>query len=375
MMGTLSPEAEALRVTAIGAVVLCLALSNPFAVAVADDAGWTPPRPADFPTRFDWVQLPSGEWLGGKLVALYDGTLEFDSEEMGLTRLDWDDLVELRTRQVLAVRPVSGPSAIGRVILQQGRVSVTRDGRTRVFRQSEVLTVAAGSPEERDYWSGEMSGNLNLQSGDSDSQHFNVRALAQRRTVVQRVSLEYIANYDKTDGIETQNNHRVSGDWDRFITDRFFWSPLFFEYYKDEPKNIRHRFTLGPAVGYQVIDNDSTSWVVSGGPAFTQTWFEQVLPGKDDSTRSAALLAKTRVDHELTGDVDLWFDYRFLYGSEETGGYSHRMEFGSSFDVFGDLDLRASYVWDFISDPVEDDAGNVPAQNDSRLLLGVGYTF
>jgi hypothetical protein len=374
-MSAIRPLAETLSVTRIGSVALCLAVSTPLAVALENDAGWTPPRPADFPTRFDWVQLPSGEWLGGELIALYDGILEFDSEEMGLTRLDWDDVVELRTTRVLAVRPVSGPSVIGRIIMQHGRLSVTRHERTRVFDQGEVLTVAAGSPRERDYWSGEMSGNLNFQSGDTDSQNLNVRALAQRRTVEQRISAEYIANYDKTEGIETQNNHRLSGDWDRFITDRFFWVPFFFEYYKDEPKNIQHRFTLGPAVGYQIIDSESTSWLASGGPAFTQTWFDQVMPGKDDSTRSAALLAKTRIDHELTGDIDLWFDYRFLYGSEETGGYSHRMEFGSSFDIYGDLDLRASYVWDFISDPVEDDAGNVPAQNDNRLLLGVGYTF
>lgn len=86
-------------------------------------------------------------------------------------------------------------------------------------------------------------------------------------------------------------------------------------------------------------------------------------------------MGSTRVDHELTGDVDLWYDYRFLLASGDTGGYSHRMEFGSSFAIFGDLDLRASYVWDYISDPGKDSEGSIPEKTDTQLLIGIGYSF
>jgi hypothetical protein len=51
------------------------------------------------------------------------------------------------------------------------------------------------------------------------------------------------------------------------------------------------------------------------------------------------------------------------------------MEFGASFDVVGDLDVRAAYVWGFISDPVKGNDGNTPEQSDTQLLLGVGYSF
>jgi len=246
---------------------------------------------------------------------------------------------------------------------------------TVVFEQNEVLTVTAGVADERNYWSGEVSGNLNTQSGNSESQTFSLRAFAQRRTAEQRITGEYIVNFDETDGEETKNNHRITGDWDRFVTDRLFWSPVSAEYYNDKFKNIKHRISLGPAIGYQLVDTAETSWRASGGPAYTQTWFEQVEPGNDDSKSSAAIFGGTRVDHELTSDIDLWYDYRFLLASQNIGGYSHRMELGSSLDVFGDLDLRASYVWDFISDPVEDQEGNRPKSNDTQFRLGVGYSF
>ncbi|MCP4993645.1 MAG: hypothetical protein GY934_07655 [Gammaproteobacteria bacterium] len=37
---------------------------------------WTPPPP----DNYDWIQLVSGEWLKGELIAMYEGTVEFDSE-------------------------------------------------------------------------------------------------------------------------------------------------------------------------------------------------------------------------------------------------------------------------------------------------------
>lgn len=362
------------RAVLVGLMALFVGVVTPVAFAQESKAGWIPPSPADLPTKFDWVQLPSGEWLGGELVALYDGTLEFDSDEMGLTKIDWEDVRELRTVQVLNVRPVSGASAVGRVVMNKGKMTVLGD-QTTVFTQGEILTLTAGIPKERNYWSGEASGNFNIESGNTDKQDFNVNVLAQRRTAEQRFTGEYIGNYDKTDGEETKNNHRVTGDWDRFITDRFFWKPIFAEYYRDKFQNIEHRITLGPGVGYQVIDTAKTSWRVSGGPAYTQTWFDEVAAGEDDNSSSAALVGKTRFDHELTDDIDLWYDYRFLVASQDTGGYSHRMEVGVAFDITGDLDLRASYIWDYVSDPVENSEGATPENTDTQLLLGVGYSF
>ena len=59
---------------------------------VSGDTGWSPNAPA-MPTEYDWVQLSSGEWLKGELISMYREELEFDSDELGLLVLDWDDVV------------------------------------------------------------------------------------------------------------------------------------------------------------------------------------------------------------------------------------------------------------------------------------------
>ncbi len=336
--------------------------------------GWLPPSPAEMPTEFDWVQLPSGEWLGGEVIVLYEDSLEFDSDEMGITKIDWEDVIELRSVQVLEVRPREGESVTGKVLVKEGKVTVMGD-QTVVFEQAEILAVTAGVPKEINFWSGEVSASANYQSGNTDKETFSGRATVQRRTVEQRMVFDYIGNYDETENEETENNHRLSADWDRFVTDRVFWSPVVAEYYKDKFQNIEHRITLGIALGYEIIDTSETEWRVSAGPAYTKTWFQDVPEGESDSEDSPAFQAKTRFDHELNDDIDIWYDYRALFTNEDTGKYTHRMETGIAYEIIDDFDVRVSWVWDYIAEPSEDENGEKPDESDTQLFFGIGYTF
>jgi hypothetical protein len=47
---------------------------------------FTPP-----PGDYSWVQLDTGEWLKGEIIALYDETLVFDSDHFGDLQIDLDD--------------------------------------------------------------------------------------------------------------------------------------------------------------------------------------------------------------------------------------------------------------------------------------------
>ncbi len=363
-------------VNLVGSVLTAIVLmwSGSTALAQEGETGGTPPSPAEMPTEFDWVQLPSGEWLGGEIKVLYEDSLEFDSDEMGLTKIDWEDVVELRSVRILEVRPIEGASVTGKILVKDGKITIMGDT-TTTFDQLEVLTMTAGVPKERNFWSGEASASANYQSGNTDKKTFNGHATVKRRTVEQRLIFDYIGNYDETESEETENNHRLTGKWDRFVTDRWFWSPIQAEYFKDKFQNIEHRITFGPAVGYQIIDNSKTEWWASIGPGYTKTWFEDVPPGESDSEDSFAAQAATRFDHELTDDIDIWTDYRALFANDDAGGYQHRLEAGFAYDIIGDLDLRVTWVWDHISEPTEDDDGNEPEKDDTQLLFGVGYSF
>ncbi len=367
------------RLEVLMPAVVLIVLSLGGSRVLAASEGWTPPAPerlpsGEMPNGFDWVKLPSGEWLGGEVKAFYEDELEFDSDELGIVKIDRDDIVELRTTQPLTVRPERGAVVTGQVLLKNGKVTVYGD-RTTTIDRDDILAVTAGLPRGRNYWSGDFSAGANYQSGNTEKETFNGHAMVMRRTVQRRLIFDYIGNYDETNGEEVENNHRFTANWDRFLTDRWFWSPLEFEYYKDKFLNIDHRVSYGITLGYDIIDTDKTTWSASLGPAYTKTWFEEVAAGENDEEDSPAAKGRTRFDHELTGDIDLWYDYRFLFANEETGGYMHRMELGATYEIIGDLDFRVSWVWDYISEPTANADGSTPDENDTQLQFGIGYTF
>jgi hypothetical protein len=66
---------------------------------------WAPP-----PDDFDWIQLKSGEWLKGRLKAMQERKLEFDSEKLDDLTFDWKDIRQLRSPRA---RSPSSPAKSG----------------------------------------------------------------------------------------------------------------------------------------------------------------------------------------------------------------------------------------------------------------------
>ena len=325
------------------------------------------------PEDFDWVRLPSDEWLKGAVKAMYDNELEFDSDELGIVSLDWNDIRELRSAGILQVRARGDRIATGRVILVDGALNILGAGAT--FRQDEIISLTAGEPRESNYWAVRISAGVTLRQGNTDQSDFHASASATRRTVLNRLRLDYMANYSETNDVETTNNHRAVFSWDRFITDRFFLRPAFGEYYRDPFQNLAHRIWIGTGLGWQIIDTPDESWEVFTGPAYQRTEFEEVEPGEDDYVGSAALVLGTFYERELTEWMDLNYEYRFQFTSARSGRYNHHMMGGLEIELTDSLDLELSLIWDRIQEPQPDANGVLPEQDDWRYVVGLGWEF
>lgn len=348
-----------------------LALALPTATPARAQLAW--PEGSPTPVEFDWVRLPSDEWLKGQAKAMYDNELEFDSDELGIVMLDWRDIKELRTAGILQVRAVGDRIATGQVVLEGGSMAIPGAGAT--FRQDEIISITAGEPREINYWAIKLSAGATVREGNSDQRDFYARARATRRTVENRVRIDYLANYAQTNDVEITNNHRATFSWDRFLTDRFFLRPVFGEYFRDPFQNLAHRVWLGTGVGWQIIDGGAKSWDVFTGPAYQATEFEEVEPGEEDSEGSAALVLGTFYEHELTDWIDFKYEYRFQLTSSDAGRYNHHMMAGLEIELTDSLDLDLSLIWDRIEEPQRDAAGVLPDQDDWRYVVGLGWEF
>lgn len=98
---------------------------------------WGPP--SALPEKFDWIQLTSGEWLKGDLKVLYDKKLEFDSDELDLLELDWEDVKQVRGHKLHSVR-FEGPPVVVVGILKiiDDKVFVTTEEKVLEFDRSRL---------------------------------------------------------------------------------------------------------------------------------------------------------------------------------------------------------------------------------------------
>jgi|SRR5688572_26902 len=350
---------------------ITMALSTPNAMAQTAPQVFQPAPPAA--DKFDWIQLKSGEWLKGELIALYDDSLEFDSAELDDLRFDWEDVRQVRTGRVVQVR-LKDRALAGRLVIDGNNLQVVGDT-TQQAERAELISITPAARRELSFWSGNVTLGFNLREGNSQQIEVNTIASARRRTVNTRIVLDYAANYNLTDDVTVTDNQRVNGGLDWFVTEHFFVRPIFVEYLRDPFQNFAQRWTIGAALGYQLVDTSRISWEVNAGPAYQLTKFDSVESGESNEEKTGALWAGTTYKNELTEDIDYTLDYRFLVVKPEAGRYTHHFLTGISIDSFGPLDFDFSFVWDRVQQPRADSSGLVPKKDDFRLILGLGFDF
>jgi len=240
---------------------------------------WGPP--SALPGKFDWIQLTSGEWLKGDLKVLYDDKLEFDSDKLDLLELDWEDVKQVRGHQLHSARFEGPVTVVGILKVIDDKVFITTEEKVLEFDRSRLISIAHGKQEEIGYWSAKISLGLDIRRGNSDQTNYSTSAYVKRRTSAARFLIDYLGIFNKTEGVETANSQRVSSHYDIFKTRKFYWRPVFGEYFRDPFSNIEYRVTAGTGIGYHIIDTSKTKWDITPGLAYQHTQNVSVEAGQD----------------------------------------------------------------------------------------------
>lgn len=145
---------------------------------------WVPPQ-----DRFDWIQLKSGEWLKGRIKAMQDRELEFESEELDDQTFDWKDIRQVRSPRMLDVLMIDGQELSGPVMITPTEMTIGADSPS-VLPRNQIQSLTPGGSKERNYWSGSLSAGLTLRAGNTESVDYTAQASLQRRTPATRLSLD-----------------------------------------------------------------------------------------------------------------------------------------------------------------------------------------
>lgn len=354
-------------------VILCwLLVVLPVAHATAqDDAEFVPPDDG-----YDWLRLVSGEWLRGELIGAFGDKIEFDSDVLEELVIDAEDVDQFFSKRIFGVSVRDRDDVVvGRIEVDDKTVTVRSGEENFEFPLEDVAAITASAKRERDRWSGDISLGFNARSGNTEFIEYNMSGGVERRTARSRTTIDYLGNFNETEGVQVANNHRVNAGVDRFTGSRLFWRPLVAQYFRDPFQNIEHQATLVTGLGYEMIDNSRTEWDFHAAVGVNYVERVSVEAGQPTNSTSPSLSVGTDFETELTS----WMDFEFLFSAsfldEESGTYQHHMEATLSSDLTGNFDIDVSFVWDRTQDPPPLEDSTIPEQDDFRLLINLAYDF
>jgi putative salt-induced outer membrane protein YdiY len=325
--------------------------------------------------RWDWVQLDTGEWIKGEIIAMYNDELEFESDHFDTLTLDWADIAQIHSSRVVSLGLNDRTSATGKLIVDGDTIRLVDGDAIREFRRSDVMSITGGAPKESNFWTIKFYVGGVVRTGNSEVREGTLQADLKRRTIRNRIQLEVIANQNTTDDEEVTNNQRVNFSWNRFIRDRFFVTPALVEYFRDRIQNIAGRYTLGVGVGYQFIDRAALDWRVSGGPGYQETRYDSVQAGSAESESTPALIADTIAEWDITQRVEFDGEYRIQIVNEASGRYNHHVSLSFETEITKRLEFDVEWTWDRIAEPRSDSTGDVPEPDDFRTTVGLTFEF
>ncbi len=341
--------------------------------AVPEDTGsWKPLPPV--PKEFDWIRFNSGEWLKGDIDILREGNLEFDSDELGDLKIDWDDIAELHSPRMNSCLFEDKVTAYGTLLIRDDIVLVGGDEEQR-FERKNLLTIIPGELRELNFWSGKVSLGFTGRSGNTNQTDATGLINIYRQTLSSRFIFEYNGTFSKLNGEESANNHNLSSQYDLFITSRFYVTPAAISVYRDRFQNIDIRVTPAVGGGYHIIDQGDMELDVTLGAGYRYTRFESVEAFEDDTDTTAAALGGIRFDVDLTKKIELSIDYTVQVGVPETKDTNQHALALFSIELMDVLDLDLTFVWDRVGDPAADSNGVVPENDDFRFTVGLGIEF
>ena len=235
--------------------------------------------------------------------------------------------------------------------------------------------IIPGEQTEWNYWSGKLSFGATIRRGNVDQTDVSASARIQRRDPGSRLQITYNGAYSTVEGDKTADNHRGVINYDLFLTRRFYFRPASLTAYRDVFQNIDLRLTPAIGAGYELINRDGITWEVGGGVGWEFTTFADPLPDGQDTEDSAALLFNTSLDWEATPKIDVLFDFNITIPMPERSEYNFHAALTVEMELWGDLDLDVSVIWDRVNEPEQLSDGTTPDQNDLRLFVGLGWEF
>ena len=215
-------------------------------------------------------------------------------------------------------------------------------------------------------WEGSVELGLNGASGNNENFNFRAGFGAARDDAHTADQINLTYSYASDDGDQTENRFAADARHTWKLADSPWRVYVGASYEYDEFQDWDHRVSIGPGVGYQLIEDEKTDLLLRAGLLATREF-----GGSDDTWRPEADLGFD-LAHQLTERQSLEVTFDFYPSLDPVGPYRFEGDAAWKIDVDPETNL---YLRLGVEDRYDSSPGPDKKRNDISYYATLGWSF
>jgi hypothetical protein len=312
----------------------------------------------------DEVKLKNGDRLTGKVTSLAGGKLILETTHSGPLKIDWTQVVSVKTDAPIKVKLATGE-------MLEGKVSPGAEGRLKVETTGPAAPVEVELAKVKYFneappqWHGNLTASGKITEGNTRTKAFLIAAEGTRETEQDVFLLRAIFHYGMQSGVLTERNSYGIGKYMYKITPAFY-GYVSEELVSDTFKDIDLESITSVGAGYDIIKEPWMDWSLEAGIAYFSFNYKV---SNDESHLGARVGSKLRIGLPLGLEFK---DLLVVYPNfKDSQNYQLRNEATLGTSLGGGWNLLGGVITEFTNKPVNPGV----KQTDDTYFLGLGYVF
>jgi len=311
----------------------------------------------------DEVKLKNGDRLTGTVKGLAGGKLLLETSHSGPLKIDWAQVVSVKTDTPIKVKLATGETLEGKLAPgAEGRLKIETVGPAAPVEVDLPKVAAFNEPPAQ--WHGTLSAAAKATDGNTHTKSFLIAGEATRETEMDLMLVRAIWRYSQTGPILTERNGYGIGKYAYKFTPRFY-GYVSEELLADKFKDLRLGSVTSIGAGYDILKE---SWIDLSAEAGFAYFSNDFRVASDESHAGARVSAKLRLALPLGFELK---DLFTIYPNFETSqDFQLRNELTLGTALGGGWSLLGGIITEYDRTPSPG-----LERRDDTFFVGLGYKF
>lgn len=320
------------------------------------------------PVLADQVKLNNGDIITGDIVRKDAKVLELNTSYAGKISIAWKEIASINAEkptQVMLtddsiVNAIITPKVEGKALLKLESTDKAQDINLAQIKFINPTPIESGIGV---LWSGNVNISGAMTKGNADNAQLRMAGEAIARSKLNRFTIGAVANRAESNSQNTEENLRVYGQYDHYLSDRWYvYANASAEY--DPFRDIKLRSRIGTGAGYSVFKTADTTLDVELGLSNINTDFDSA----EDENTTAGRWALRYNQKLFGGNVIAFHNHELLFGLEDINDSLLFTQTGLRFPIYAQINASTQLNVDYAKTPAPG-----RKSTDTTLLFGLDY--